>query len=471
MIANVLRDAVDAIRGPEKPTTTPGFLRPIDTGLVARDLNLTAIAAERGQSNIPPSSASGLDAFEQQILQRIESEWTWQGGELINNLRAYAQRLIGYSVESEFSRLEVRAKDTLAQLREADHRAEAELGPLRERYIALRNELSDYKKKHRLTRAARTNARRWTTFGFLFVLIAFEAMANGLFFAKGSEFGIVGGIGTAIIISFINVSICFVLGLWPFRWINHRNLLVKLSGIVLSFMGVAGVIALHGFAAHYRDAMGAVGEEHALAVALQSLQTSVWKLADLNSYYLFGMGVFFASLSAYKGANFDDPYPGYGPRSRRHEEARREYSDRHADLFDDLAEIKDETVRSLDEGILKIPLYPQQASNILAQRAALVQTFRGYEAAVTSAANQLLSEYRDTNRKWRTTPIPGYFETLWRLPHSFLDTAEVRTLTTDQNHERSDIRATLVDLRHLTQEVLTEYEKLMVTYPHPTRMG
>jgi hypothetical protein len=136
MIANVLREAVDAIRGSDKPTTTPGFLRPIDTDLVARELNLKGTAAERGQSNIPHSHASGVDAFEQQLLQRIESEWTWQGGELINNLRAYAQRLIGYSVESEFSRLEVRAKDTLAQLREADHRAEAELGPLREHYVA-----------------------------------------------------------------------------------------------------------------------------------------------------------------------------------------------------------------------------------------------------------------------------------------------------------------------------------------------
>src|SRR5207237_204208 len=103
-------------------------------------LNLDVVAAERGKSEIPPSSATAPDAVEQQIIQRIESEWTWQGGELINNLRAYTQRLIGYSVDSEFSRLEIQAKDTLAQLRVADHRAEAELGPLREDFVAARNE-------------------------------------------------------------------------------------------------------------------------------------------------------------------------------------------------------------------------------------------------------------------------------------------------------------------------------------------
>jgi len=353
MISKVLRKAADGIRGSEKPTTVPGFWRPIDTAVIARELNLEAMAAERGQSDIPPSNASTPDAIEQQILHRIESEWTWQGAELINNLRAYAQRLIGYSVESEFSRLEVQAKDTLAKLREADHRAEAELGPLRERFMALRNEPHDFKKKHRLTRVARVHARRWTTFGFLFVLIAFESMANGLFFAKGSEFGLVGGVGTAIIISFINVAFCFVLGLWPIRWINRRNPAVKLFGLAVMLAGMAGAVALHSFAAHYRDAMAAVGEDRALSAALVTWQAIPWKLADLNSYYLFGMGLFFTFLSVYKGATFDDPYPGYGPMSRRHEEARQDYSGRHAELFDELAYIKDETVKVLDEGILK----------------------------------------------------------------------------------------------------------------------
>jgi hypothetical protein len=470
MIAKVVRDAFDAIRGNEKPMTVPGFLRPIDTGAMARELNLEAEAAQRGQSNTPPSNASVPDLIEQKILQRIESEWTWQGGELINSLRAYTQRLIGYSVESEFTRLDVQANDTLARLREADHRAEAELGPLREHYVALRNELHDFKKRHRLTRAARANARRWTTFGFLFILVALEATANGLFFAKGSEFGIVGGVGTAVVISLLNVSFCFILGLWPMRWISHRNLPVKVSGLVLSLAGIAGLVALHGFAAHYRDAMAAVGESRALRVAFDTLRDSAWKLADLNSYYLFSMGLFFGLLSIYKGATFDDPYPGYGPSSRRHEDARQDYSDRHADLFDDLADIKDKTVQALDQGIQQIPLYPQQAAHIRAQRAGLIQSFRGYETAVESAANQLLAQYRDTNRKWRSTPIPAYFDRTWVLPHSFLKSAEVTTLTAD-DEERPDMRATLAELRRLSQDVLSEYEKLMVNFPHPTKMS
>jgi hypothetical protein len=471
MIVKVVREAVDAIRGSEMPTTVPGFLRPIDTAAIARQLNLEARAAERGQSNIPPSDAVTLDAIEQQLIQRIESEWTWQGGELINNLRAYKQRLASYTVHAEFTRLVVRAKDTLTQLREVEHRAEAELGPLREDYLAARNELADFKKMHRLTRPVRVHAHRWTTFGFLFVLVAFESMANGIFFAKGSEFGLLGGIGTAIVISLINVASCFLLGLWPIRWINHRNLAAKLLGLLLSLAAIACIVALHAFAAHYRDSMAAVGEDRALARSFATLRANPWVLDNLNSYYLFAMGLFFSLLSIYKGATFDDPYPGYGAMSRRHESRREDYSDQHAHLFDGLTSIKDETIELLDQGITKLPLYPQEAANIRAQRAALVLTFRGYEPAVETAANQLLSQYRDINRTRRSTSTPLYFARPWRLPHSFIDTPEVRTLTADEDEERPNIQATLAELRLLCQEVLDEYEHLMTTYPHPTRMN
>jgi hypothetical protein len=42
---------------------------------------------------------------------------------------------------------------------------------------------------------------------------------------------------------------------------------------------------------------------------------------------------------------------------------------------------------------------------------------------------------------------------------------------TEGDADRTDIDRVLQDLSHLSQEVLTEYEKLMTTYPHPTKMA
>jgi hypothetical protein len=55
MIARVLGRTFDAIRGSDKPITIPGFLRPIDTAAIARQLHLESTATKRGRSDMPPS--------------------------------------------------------------------------------------------------------------------------------------------------------------------------------------------------------------------------------------------------------------------------------------------------------------------------------------------------------------------------------------------------------------------------------
>src|SRR4029079_14478820 len=103
--------------------------------------------------------------------------------------------------------------------------------------------------------------------------------------------------------------------------------------------------------------------------------------------------------------------------------AREAYSDEHAALFDELEDIKEDTVDALQRGIQRIPLFPQQAAHIRAQREALIQQFRAYEIAIESAVNQLLARYRDSNKATRRTPAPQHFNQPWRLPESLLKQA------------------------------------------------
>jgi hypothetical protein len=46
-------------------------------------------------------------------------------------------------------------------------------------------------------------------------MIALESIMNGLFFAKGSERGLIGGVGTAFGISLVTCCSAFSLGLFP----------------------------------------------------------------------------------------------------------------------------------------------------------------------------------------------------------------------------------------------------------------
>jgi hypothetical protein len=250
----------------------------------------------------------------------------------------------------------------------------------------------------------------------------------------------------------------------------HSNMMVKAAGLLVTIASFCALLGLHAFAGHFRDATAAVGETHALVVALETLKATPWRLADINSYYLFGLGALFTISAFFKGFTFDDPHPRYGAMDRREKEARESYSDEHANLFDELAEIKDDTIKALDVGINRLPNFPQHAANIRAERSALIETFRAYETGAQRAANQLLERYRDKNRRNRNTSPPSHFDQAWSLPHSFLSSVEARSLINPLDDTRVDITATLAELRQLSRTLLDEYEKLMRSYPHPTAM-
>src|ERR1700761_1346802 len=89
MISGAFRRFSKAVREGDEYGRVQGIMKPIDTAAIARSLKLDDIGASRGAKDLPASNSQQLDGVEQQITQAIESEWTWNGNDLINNLRAY----------------------------------------------------------------------------------------------------------------------------------------------------------------------------------------------------------------------------------------------------------------------------------------------------------------------------------------------------------------------------------------------
>jgi hypothetical protein len=112
MVVGAFRKFTEAIRGDDGRGLIQGYLKPIDTDEIARRLNIDAEAAARGSRDQPSSDLQSLDAVEQKIVQTLESEWTYHGADLINNLRAYGSRLIAVSVQTELVRLDLLAQNT-----------------------------------------------------------------------------------------------------------------------------------------------------------------------------------------------------------------------------------------------------------------------------------------------------------------------------------------------------------------------
>jgi len=201
----------------ERISVQPGFLRPIDTKGLAKSLNIDAEAQVNGQNEFPESVVGEPDAKEKEIIQYLLSEYHWQVDEFYSQMRAYSNRLTKYSIRAEFQRLKILANDTLARLGAASNQAEADLGPKFEHFKDRKQELDDFRKNHGLARPARESSGLVFTGGLLLFLVSIESVLNGFFFSKGSDFGLLGGIGTAIGISLVNVVSAFLMGLGPAR--------------------------------------------------------------------------------------------------------------------------------------------------------------------------------------------------------------------------------------------------------------
>jgi hypothetical protein len=446
----------------------PGFLQPIETNKISRQLKLVEEGSKRGRGELPKQNSAVWDEIEQTIIQKIESEWAWQGDALIKLLRAYADRLLGFSVSARAAELRLKAKNAQARLENASVQAAGALGPLKESFIGARNELDTFQLKNRIKRPARNPSARWTTVGLLILLISVESVLNGTFFAKGSQYGLIGGIGTAIGISVVNVIFSFLLGLGPARFINYRFFPVTFLALLATLVGVFALLAVHAFAVHYRDAMAQVPEAQAFQVAVQTLVREPWSVQSLASAYLFGLGVLFTIGSFWKGYRFDDPYPFYGAMWRRYETALIAYADEHQQFFDGLEDVREETIAELRAGITTIPLYPQKTAQILAQRNAQLGSFRIYETNVETACNQLLQIYRGANQQIRTTPAPDHFNERWKLSNSFLDNPQVRELIVDPPCDEPTVKPVVEELQKDAGALLAQYSTLLHQYPNPS---
>lgn len=459
------------VRGPDVPQPVPGLMVPIDVEHLADEMRLVARGQENGAQGLPSSWSAMLDGVEEEAVGRMAAEWTLQREHLITMLRAYRDRLAELNAAAELAQLRLAAAGALTKFRQRKQEARGELAQLRRAYVEARDELSAFRGKHGLSRPARNPSQRWTTIGLLFVVIAVESVVNGFFFAKGSERGLVGGAGTAMGISIVNVLACFFLGLFPARFINWRGWFVRGLSAVVTAAGLGAVLFVHLFAGHLRDATAATSELQAYDIAVAKMMSEPWRLADISSWYLFALGTLFGLISFWKGYHHDDPYPYYGDVYRRERAATNRYNDEHHAFFEELEDIRDDTIKRFEDGISNIPEYVAKGHQVRAARSALLEQFRGYELLVVQAANRLLTIYRDANRRRRQTPAPGYFAAAWSLPGSALNGADITVLSTDApDSVITNVDATLEELRSLSGEVLRAYDELLAAVEHPTDM-
>lgn len=434
--------------------------RPVDVAAQAKAYRLEQRGTEDGAVDRPETNSDLPALAEQEILAAIHSERERCLGDLSAHLRAERDALAHLQTAMDIAGMRQAAGEAMADFAAVDASNGTVLAHAREHVVSFSKELEEFRGRNCLTRAARQPTNRSFTWVLMAFLIMIEGVLNAVFFADGSDLGLVGGATTAAMFSAFNVAWGVLNGWFPLRWAHHHNRLIKVAGLVAFPVFCVVSVALNAFIAHYRDVAQATPAADPLKAAFSGLLHNPFGLLSIESWVLFGLGLFFAAIAVAKGFALDDPHPGYGAHDRRHAAARSTYDQARQDVLDHASQVRDEFTAEAREKIETLRGSSSQRQQLLAARARNLSEFTAHEANLAQAAHQLLTMYRMANQATRSTPPPPRFGSVFRFDDHALDRPALRSLLQDQGLE-VDASGLIRELDSLREKVLQRYDAIL----------
>ncbi len=389
-------------------------LATVSTFQLSQSLQAGARGARDALDNYPPAQSASPSQTEATLRSRV--------AELHGALRQeVSQRLDRVAGEVLALREHVTEERYLSQLRTVDsgiRSALAQKGGTLERLVhqalKARRNYAYFNYANGLTSDPRIEPAA-VTLAFLIVPLVLESLMNGLFFAQASDFGLLGGAGTAVIISTVNVTLGFLLGFGPARYCRHVSASHLFWALPL-YAAMAVLILLFNLAVgHYRELLLADPDAASHRVMAHLLSTPL-AIEDLKSLALVLIGCLIAIFAAFKGFSAFGSYPGQAVLYRRWQdcsdavEAERRRLD--ADLTPELETLR----RSVDgyrdacaTALLKLQQLKGSADTLRDQYKIRLNQLR-------TARDAVASEYREANFAVRSDLPPAYFSRRLAIP-------------------------------------------------------
>lgn len=430
------------------------------------DLKLADRGAADGAKNIPASDETRLSAVEAMVVSRIEGAISQKSNEILGvgsgqDFTTLPQDLEALAGEPQTILTSFRAKKARAQAAMG-----LELNASQTDFARAYRDYRSFRIQHQLTETEPSYDNVfWRKVFWLALLFVVEVAANGWMIGQASPGGLVQGWSTALMISVLVVLTGSLLGAGPWRYLNYRGsdgggFKHRIWAVPALTLGSALLLLFAFYIAHYRYALShssldaPVPDNILTSVMTQPFQP----FQQLESLLLFVIALLIGIFAIHRGANWDDPYPGYGPRHRRMEEARERSQDIAQRLSEDIDGAKADADRALNE------INVRSTSAVGALRQAIART-QDNAALWDFTAAEILAEgrdaidvYREANREARETRAPAYFD------RDAFDDAEppssqeiLETLTTAFGRATANITACKSQLAGARAQLEAEY--------------
>lgn len=429
----------------------------IDRADAAASLRLRERGAEQGVLELPPTSMQTLDVVESEVAAFIQDHFERAQIDAANSIRVYDSRLNGLSLIANLSSIRTQAKIALSDFKAEVVNRRGRLANSRDAIVESYAELRDFKKDNGLRRPAHEAPPSSATVGTILVCWLLESGLNSFLLKVGDSMGWLGGIVAAAAVGAVNVGVAAVVGrmVWPMT--NRREPGRRILGWALVVAWLGATLVWNLLAGHYRDAK---------SLLLPSPETAALGMlgSGLESIYSYGLliaGLVFAFSAAFAGYRMDDPYPGYGPVSRRHAKRCEDYVGDVEDATGELTAIRDDAVGEATDVRMELGRQLAQRQQILTHRDAFRRRYEEYAQHLEATANALLQEYRTANRAVRATEAPARFDVSWALPRAPLPTAPGEDVPRSAiDAAEADLEQTVTDISRAYDEAIASFEPL-----------
>jgi len=385
----------------------------LDTKQIANELHLEARAKENGKLNLPAANSDFEDSAESDILAEIERQARKAAEDYRSQLDLYNSRIrralisteqrasIDAAGENALTDFKVQVIDDLNHLHNAcsevqGREQEFEAFRTAHKLVRLPNVVPPYEKKV-----------RWL---ILAIFVVLESTLNGLFFAEGSETGLIGGVTQAFVLSLLNVGAAVLYARYGLPLVLHVRPIAKIVGSLATLFYTAWALGINLLIGHFRDLFIQNAGQVAATDLASRVMTSPFILADAKSMLLVMLGVGLSLVSLIDAVGLDDMYLGYGAIGRRRANAILAYADHKARCLADLTQRRGSAIEDMLSVIESIRTAEFDLRLAIEGSSRLNENYRAYLKHLADSYIKLLQQYREANIRARSTPPPSRFQ-------------------------------------------------------------
>lgn len=411
-------------------------------------VNLLKAAHQLGHANLPETAATEPTEVETCVIRQHDQDHVRKAEETNNviNERAAAFRQIEQSLPS--------TADLENHIHQAESDLETELAGHPEVVSLRRDERSAlrtlrvFQRKNRLDRDAHWPESVWMHYGLVVVIALVEFIANAIFFAEGSDFGLASGLVLALLLVLFNVGSGFGVGKAVVPNRQHIEPARQGRANVLIGLYVVVVLAANLMVAHYRDLCVS-----GLALSGDVAGKLIRSPFDLSvhSMLLFLLGTLAALLMVWKAFKSDDPYPHYGDNWRRYRRAHAAYEEAKAQMLGRMLDRAKAIPAACDSTVGQTAERIEQMEREYLGAQAEVDGYDTSRQHYEQQCHVLLIRFREEICAVRTTDAPEYFK---HFP-SFADLS-VRGEVTGMCQRLQFHRRHLLDLQATSAQIKSE---------------